>query len=40
LDKHRAEIVDDHPNLELYLCAGHGINAKQVAVNPVGRDRR
>jgi phosphonoacetate hydrolase len=34
LDKHLAAIVDDHPDLELYLCADHGMNAKQVAVNP------
>jgi phosphonoacetate hydrolase len=34
LDKHLAAIVDDHPNLELYLCADHGMNAKQAAVNP------
>lgn len=33
-DKHLAAIVDDHPNLDLYLCADHGMNAKQVAVNP------
>lgn len=34
LDKHLAGIVDDHPKLELYLCADHGMNAKRVAVNP------
>lgn len=34
LDRHLAGIVDDHPGLELYLCADHGMNEKQVAVNP------
>lgn len=34
LDKHLAGIVDDHPKLELYLCADHGMNTKQVAINP------
>jgi len=34
LDKHLGALVDDHPRLELYLCADHGMNEKQVAVNP------
>ncbi len=35
LDRHLANILDDHSNLELYLCADHGMNAKNVALDPV-----
>jgi phosphonoacetate hydrolase len=34
LDRHLTKILDDHPNLELYLCADHGMNAKTVAIDP------
>lgn len=35
LDGLLAGIVDDHPKLELYLCADHGMNEKTVAIDPV-----
>jgi phosphonoacetate hydrolase len=35
VDRALGSIVDDHPNLELYLCADHGMNAKTVAIDPV-----
>lgn len=34
LDQHLGGILDDHPKLELYLCADHGMNAKSRAVDP------
>jgi len=33
LDKMLGEIVDDHPKLELYLTADHGMNAKTEAID-------
>lgn len=33
IDRLLGGIVDDHPNLELYLSADHGMNAKQEAVD-------
>jgi phosphonoacetate hydrolase len=35
LDQMLAAIVDDHPKLELYLCADHGMNAKTKGIDPV-----
>jgi phosphonoacetate hydrolase len=35
LDQMLGQIVDDHPKLELYLCADHGMNHKTVAIDPV-----
>ncbi|MEX2264841.1 MAG: alkaline phosphatase family protein [Bryobacteraceae bacterium] len=35
LDKMFGEILDDHPAIELYLSADHGMNAKTHAVDPV-----
>jgi phosphonoacetate hydrolase len=35
LDKRLAEILGDHPNLELYLTADHGMNAKTQAIDPI-----
>jgi phosphonoacetate hydrolase len=35
LDKMLGEILDDHPALEVYLSADHGMNAKTDAVDPV-----
>lgn len=35
LDKILGEILDDHPNIELYLCADHGMNLKTMAIDPV-----
>jgi len=34
LDKMLADIVDDHPRIEIYLTADHGMNAKREGVNP------
>jgi phosphonoacetate hydrolase len=34
LDRLLAGIVDDHPRLELYLTADHGMNAKTEAIDP------
>ena len=34
LDQRLGQILDDQPNLELYLCADHGMNAKTRAVDP------
>lgn len=34
LDRHLGRILDDHPRLELYLCADHGMNAKTRAIDP------
>jgi phosphonoacetate hydrolase len=34
LDKLLADILDDHPKLELYLTADHGMNAKTLAIDP------
>ena len=33
LDKMLADIVDDHPKIELYMTADHGMNAKTEAVD-------
>jgi phosphonoacetate hydrolase len=35
LDKMLGEIAGDHPALEIYLTADHGMNAKTTAVDPV-----
>lgn len=35
LDRLLGDIVDDHPGLQLYLTADHGMNAKPVAIDPV-----
>lgn len=35
LDQLLGDIVDDHPGLQLYLTADHGMNAKPVAIDPV-----
>ena len=35
LDKMLGELMDDHPKLELYLTADHGMNAKTRALDPV-----
>lgn len=35
LDRLLGDIVDDHPRLELYLTADHGMNAKPDALDPV-----
>jgi hypothetical protein len=35
LDKMLADILDDHPSLQLYLSADHGMNAKTQAVDPI-----
>jgi phosphonoacetate hydrolase len=35
LDRMLGEILDDHPGIELYLSADHGMNAKTNAVDPV-----
>lgn len=34
-DKFLGEIVDDHPSIEVYLTADHGMNAKTRAVDPI-----
>jgi phosphonoacetate hydrolase len=34
LDKLLGEIVSDHPRIEVYLTADHGMNAKREALNP------
>jgi phosphonoacetate hydrolase len=34
LDKLLGEIVSDHPRLEVYLTADHGMNAKREGLNP------
>ncbi len=34
LDKHLGDILDDHPHLEVYLTADHGMNAKSLAIDP------
>lgn len=34
LDKLLADIVDDHPGIEIYLTADHGMNAKDEGLNP------
>ena len=34
LDKMLADIVDDHPRIEIYLTADHGMNAKREGINP------
>jgi len=34
LDKLLGDIVDDHPRLEVYLTADHGMNAKRQALDP------
>jgi phosphonoacetate hydrolase len=34
LDKLLGEIVNDHPRMEVYLTADHGMNAKHEALNP------
>ena len=33
-DKLLGDIVDDHPRIEVYLTADHGMNAKRSALNP------
>ena len=35
LDKMIADILDDHPAIELYLSADHGMNAKTDALDPI-----
>lgn len=35
LDKMIADILDDHPSLQFYLSADHGMNAKTEALDPV-----
>ncbi len=35
LDKILGGILDDHSNIELYLCADHGMNLKTMAIDPV-----
>jgi phosphonoacetate hydrolase len=35
LDKMFGEIIDDHPGIELYLSADHGMSAKTDGVDPV-----
>jgi phosphonoacetate hydrolase len=35
LDKLLAAILDDHPSLELYMSADHGMNAKTRALDPI-----
>lgn len=35
LDKLLGGMLDDHSNIELYLCADHGMNLKTVAIDPV-----
>jgi phosphonoacetate hydrolase len=35
LDRMLADILDDHPALELYLSADHGMNAKTGALDPI-----
>lgn len=35
IDKMLGEMFDDHPNLEFYLTADHGMNAKSRALDPV-----
>jgi phosphonoacetate hydrolase len=35
LDRMIGEILDDHPAIELYLSADHGMNAKTDAIDPV-----
>lgn len=34
LDKLLADIVNDHPQLEVYLTADHGMNSKREGINP------
>jgi phosphonoacetate hydrolase len=34
LDKILADIVDDHPRIEIYLTADHGMNAKREGIYP------
>ncbi len=34
MDKLVADLADDHPKLELYLTADHGMNAKREAIDP------
>ncbi len=34
LDRMLADLVDDHPKIELYLTADHGMNAKTEALDP------
>ena len=34
VDKLLADILDDHPKLEIYLTADHGMNAKTEAIDP------
>ena len=34
LDKLLGEIIDDHPGIEVYLTADHGMNAKRQALTP------
>jgi phosphonoacetate hydrolase len=35
IDQTLGLIVNDHPGLELYLCADHGMNAKTLGIDPV-----
>jgi len=35
LDKLLGGMLDDHSNIELYLCADHGMNLKTLAIDPV-----
>lgn len=35
VDRLLGRIVNDHPQLELYLCADHGMNAKTIGLDPV-----
>jgi phosphonoacetate hydrolase len=35
VDRQLGELVDDHPKLELYLCADHGMNHKTRGIDPV-----
>jgi phosphonoacetate hydrolase len=34
LDRLLADIADDHPRIEIYLTADHGMNAKREGLNP------
>jgi phosphonoacetate hydrolase len=35
VDRLLGRMLNDHPKLELYLCADHGMNAKTVGLDPV-----
>lgn len=35
IDEILGQVLNDHPGLELYLCADHGMNAKTLGLDPV-----